>query len=207
MIICYIMAYMLVMLIGCAGTQPNQATYPRYIYTQQEFRICISQKTTWFNPVAFRNEMREKEEQLNNMGAPGNVISEFKNLLPRVRGMELLMEREINDETSSFHYIGIQLKPDTRLKVQQGAFRVILNNPGTEQSEEVADEGVLVFYWVGRDRAFYDSSHCEYELYRELQNLESNIPLEAYIRLPIKYVGWTISGMILDPNRIQIVSK
>lgn len=151
--------------------------------------------------------MREKEEQLNNMGAPGNVISEFKNLLPRVRGMELLMEREINDETSSFHYIGIQLKPDTRLKVQQGAFRVILNNPGTEQSEEVADEGVLVFYWVGRDRAFYDSSHCEYELYRELQNLESNIPLEAYIRLPIKYVGWTISGMILDPNRIQIVSK
>lgn len=180
---------------------------PLFHHTQDEFRVATLSHRTWFKPKDFQREIRDKQNQLRDLGAPGNVIENFKTILPYTHSMQLRMEKDVEGRRNSYYYAAIQLKQGVELKVSRGAFSLTLRSPNNDQTIEVRDEGALIWYWEGQNRNYLDTAKGTAEVKRKLQKPEKKKPVEVYIRLPHQYDEWTLVSMSLDPYKVQVVTR
>lgn len=197
--------YAVLVLVGCAHTGPSLAKKPIIHHSQEEFLVGTLSHRTWFLPADFQREIREKQNRLRDMGAPGDVVENFKTILPYTHGMQMQMEKDVENERYAYYYAGIILKEGVKVKVSRGGFTLTLRK--NDKTIEVHDEGLLVWYWNGQNRNYLDTARGESVVKNSLQKPEKKKPVEVYIRLPHQFQGWTLVSMSLNTDNVQVVVR
>jgi hypothetical protein len=198
----------LLLLVGCASTGTSQAAKKAtFHHTQDEFRVGTLQNKTWYTSEEFRREIRAIENRWDENGVPSHVAVVFRQKLPITYRMRFAMEEALKGGRASFHYAGIQLKSGVKLQLQRGAFTLTLQDPESDRNENVPDEGILIWYWEGQDRNYFDTARGVAVVRNELQKPEKKKPVEVYVRLPAKYEGWTLTGINLDSDNVQVLTR
>lgn len=185
---------------GTSGPPPGVTAF----YKQVEYRLGARDDRSWYTLDVFENEMREIQRRFDEAGVPGHVQTQFKEQLKTTYGMRHAMKREIERGDSSFLYVWLQLKPETRLMISPGAFLVELVDPRTGTRQVVADRGALIWHWDGQDRDYDDTGRSPCLVDSDTQQRKDRRPIDLYLRLPSEYLGWELVSVNPDPDGVRV---
>jgi len=198
-----------VLFTGCAGNRDTavaQRARP-YLIDTPELQVAVA-KSAWFEPAEFRRWIADRKQDLRDMGAPSPVVSQFDDVLPATRGMELHMVKEIESGSAIFCRLGYFCGKDATVRIiRRSAIVLHLRNPETGEIVEASDKGQLIYESRGMEKVFHDTSRRAVDLDRDLQDIdEEEKPSVVFARMDPAFRGWTVIGAHLDDQNVQVMS-